>query len=453
MLIISLGYLEESQNAGSSTLKRTKHSHTLPPQFLHIHQVDCNEIGIHAGHGTVSYFLDRPRLFAGDCKASPLRGMMAAHITQDYLDDHPKLSFIIYESYNCNEYHELLKNDFERIQMPHIDKLALIQLRPYLFILKSNGCYSSPKTQVIKGVSETLAKAISEANALFLGDLNYLVTTTNWSAPYLELYHTRMLLDRLEYSTTLKLSATAKLELSLLYGVVRNICIKDWAEADTLFKRGVVSKGHLSKLFGPRQIVVQIVDSVPMAYFLENNVVSQADNSIVMSCVSWKFEKVFTKRTELITIHWIHGDKEIPITELKIYPLQYDTSGLESKLRERGEIFWRCRQEAFMSYEPPKQTFDNAQTVSSRRRNFRYGTLSTDIQQAHSRFMIDNATYKAMHQESSNISPESDDLGREAFNSDRPPPEPFLLLLPAKIRGYGLKDKKWSESLSCDKQF
>lgn len=139
VLIIGLGYSEESQNAGSSTLKRTKHSHALPPQFLHIHQVDCNESGIHAGHGTVSYFFDRPRLFAGDCKASRLRGMMVAHITQDYLDDHPELSFIVYESYNCNEYHELLKNDFERIQMPHIDKLALIQLRPYLFIFGDIG--------------------------------------------------------------------------------------------------------------------------------------------------------------------------------------------------------------------------------------------------------------------------------------------------------------------------
>ena len=63
--------------------------------------------------------------------------------------------------------------------------------------------------------------------------------------------------------------------------------------------------------------------------------------------------------------------------------------------------------------------------------------------------MIDNATYKVIYSESSNMAPESDDLGQEAFNSDIPPPEPFLLLLPAKIRGYGLKDKKWSESPFC----
>ena len=366
VLIIVSGYPDGSQSAGSSTLKRTKHLHSLPPpQHLVIHQVNCNESGIHASHGTVSYFFDRPRLFTGDCKASRLRGTKVANISQDYLDDHPNLSFVVYESYNCNEYHELLKYDFERIHMPQINPLTLNQLRPYLFILKSDGDYALPKTQVIKGVSLELTKAIREANSLSSGGLDRLGNTQSWTAPYLEFYQTRMLLGRLISSPTSKLSSTAKQQLSLLHSVVRNLCINDWAEADKLFKSGVVNKRHFSKLFSPRQVVIRMVDSLPMAYLLEKTGVSRADNSIDLFCVSWTFERVFTKRTELITLQWLNDRKEIPITDLKVYPLQYDTSGLEGRIRERGEIFWRCRQRAFMSYAPPKLMFDDVQTVSS----------------------------------------------------------------------------------------
>lgn len=58
--------------------------------------------------------------------------------------------------------------------------------------------------------------------------------------------------------------------------------------------------------------------------------------------------------------------------------------------------------------------------------------------------MVDNATYRQMHSENLNSSPQGDDLGQEAMVSDIPPEGPFVLLLPAHIRGYGLHDKKWS---------
>jgi hypothetical protein len=59
--------------------------------------------------------------------------------------------------------------------------------------------------------------------------------------------------------------------------------------------------------------------------------------------------------------------------------------------------------------------------------------------------MVDNATYRQMHPEDSEIAPPRNALGREAMDSDKPPADPFVLLLPAHIRGYGMHNKKWSK--------
>jgi hypothetical protein len=61
--------------------------------------------------------------------------------------------------------------------------------------------------------------------------------------------------------------------------------------------------------------------------------------------------------------------------------------------------------------------------------------------------MIDHAMYRRMHKQETNpellmnnsTAPEQLDLTGEK----EPPAEPFLVLLPPTIRGYGFHDKKW----------
>ena len=58
--------------------------------------------------------------------------------------------------------------------------------------------------------------------------------------------------------------------------------------------------------------------------------------------------------------------------------------------------------------------------------------------------MVDIATYRTMH---SDDSLQRDDLGGHLMDLGDPPEDPFVLLLPANIRGYGFHDKKWSKFL------
>ncbi len=53
-------------------------------------------------------------------------------------------------------------------------------------------------------------------------------------------------------------------------------------------------------------------------------------------------------------------------------------------------------------------------------------------------------TYRQMRDES-DLPSQRDDLGPEAMESDEPPDDSFVLLLPAEILGFGFHDKKWSK--------
>jgi hypothetical protein len=64
--------------------------------------------------------------------------------------------------------------------------------------------------------------------------------------------------------------------------------------------------------------------------------------------------------------------------------------------------------------------------------------------------MIDFNTYRQMHPSKSQQPLASNAEMREQgvdMGSDDPPSEPFCILLPPTILGYGFHDKKWSENL------
>ncbi len=56
--------------------------------------------------------------------------------------------------------------------------------------------------------------------------------------------------------------------------------------------------------------------------------------------------------------------------------------------------------------------------------------------------MVDAVTYKVMYPDEE-VAPERTELSVEEMRNETIPQEPFALLLPATIRGYGFHNKKW----------
>jgi hypothetical protein len=60
--------------------------------------------------------------------------------------------------------------------------------------------------------------------------------------------------------------------------------------------------------------------------------------------------------------------------------------------------------------------------------------------------MIDIGIYKKMHLNPNSIDlPNRDDLGPEVMASDTPPGDNFTLLLPSKLVGFNMQEKKWGK--------
>ena len=61
--------------------------------------------------------------------------------------------------------------------------------------------------------------------------------------------------------------------------------------------------------------------------------------------------------------------------------------------------------------------------------------------------MVDTETYNLMHI-SEDVNHDRTELSGDEMRAAKPPAEPFILLLPATIRGYGFHNKKWSKHIS-----
>jgi len=347
-----------SQEANRGKRSRLNFSLNLP-RYVIVHQVSCLGGENHTRHSSQSQYLDVPRLFAGDSKASALRGKRHFPDLEDYLESNPDISFIVYRSYSCNEYHEAVKDDFDRLQIPQIDPavISISQLRAFFFALKRDGEAASLNAEEIRIVSEGLQDAMATMESLHPDQFGTWDPQRGMRAPYLQLYHCRSLMD--DYATIPfgDLSQTHQDHISTLFNYVIASYGEEYQEADDLFEIGLVNQYHFPKLFGPNEIVVTVANNQPSAYISEICPALE-DGHLELNCWSWDFDGLFRKEKSNLSVPWPQDSDTVQISSLKVYPLRYDQSGLEERLRNRGKQFWACRKQNFVSYESPNPTFE-----------------------------------------------------------------------------------------------
>ena len=325
------------------------------PRHLVVHRVSCEGGDNHSRHKPASTFIDVPRLFAGDSKASALRGKGPLSSVEEYLEVHPEVCLVIYRSYSCNDYHVTVKDHFDRLQIPKLDMEMLSQLRPYFFSLRQDGELPTPIAEEMTIVSDELKEALTAVGDIYPEQAADWQDQCNLRAPYLHLYHRRSVLARHIHAS---LDAKRQSLIKVVLDYVQTSCEQEYAEADALFARGLVSQRHFQKLFGPNEVVVTTRDGQPLAYMSES--CPDPDRFPVdLNCWSWTFDGFFQQEKTSIHVEWPYTTAQaISIRALKTYPLKYDTSGLEQRLKDRGRAFWSCRRRRYVSYESPNPTFE-----------------------------------------------------------------------------------------------
>ncbi|KAI5459411.1 P-loop containing nucleoside triphosphate hydrolase protein [Mariannaea sp. PMI_226] len=390
-------------------------------EYLVVHEVVCDKLAPdHSHHSARVTFFDTPRLYAGDCRLSPLHGREPVKKPLDeYLETHPNTSFIIIRRYSCEQYQKSLIESFERVPMPYLVPQSMRDLRHYFSVLKQHGPLAVSTGESIRTLCLPLTRAMRQLESHDPKTFSGWAIPQHLESPYIHFYHTAETIKAISGNL---LNPLGQAHVNTLLNYLESSFGAEYDEADDLFERGVITLKHLPKLFRTNDIIVSMHDGQPKGFSTQRCHVKR--DSVRIFCSTWFFDGAFRQADEQLEVRWPgDADDELPVGSLSAYPLRYDNTGLKDKLLARGKVFWSCRKRRFVSYAPPRRTFE--------------------IRIVNPRYMIDMETYKQLHEEKeAENNPAQDDLG-DLMDSETPPSDDFMLQLPAQILGFGLHDKKW----------
>lgn len=399
-------------------------------RILVVHIVHCGGSGAHVEHEDRLTYLDRPRLFAGDHKASILKGERKIEDLDEYMEQHEEFSVLVRRYYSCQAHLRAVDDLFQRLQLPHQNVTVTSKIRPYLFSLAQNSEEAMWEFEEMKIVSGSLTRTLSNFG------MGY---TTMMKAPYVPFYHRRQIVGDFLRSP----KGSHDKELKSLASYIDYECGDNFDEADDLFSKGLVSFKHFDKLFKSDDIVVMEVKGQQQAYAC-TRVMSNDINEFSMDCMSWIFDGNFRQKHETFSAEWPENADIMRIQDLKVFPLRFVKDGTREHLKERGIKFWGFRTRKYVGYlsdsiESDSQTVSSCITSTESR-------LELTVNKLKPRYMIDMRTYHELHQKEHLNTPE---IGEAIPMSEggSVPDDSFLLLLPAIVLGFGLHDKKWSKSI------
>lgn len=336
------------------------------PRVAVIHRVVCNgnadRNGSHFGHERECLYFDSPRLFHGDSKASPLRGSDALKTDmEEYLEEHAGVVMVLYKYYDCQNYHLNLDGTFTRILPRQLDRKLFRNNRHFFYVLDSDGPPAVPMTQVIEITSGELSEAMSRLT-LFGSSSDELESRRNLTSPFPYFFHHGREIRELVDERLLDQYANL---VELLLNLVEATCQEEYVAARQLFTDGMVTSQHLGKLFCHNEVVVNRAGGEPTAWEVEE--VVEEHGRIALRCWRWAFDGMFTReKTSLVIPFPKQRGERMPISDLPVYPLRCDRSGMSQRLLDRGQKFWDCRKRQFVLYSAPTSPFE-AQTVSNSR--------------------------------------------------------------------------------------
>ncbi|OAG36420.1 hypothetical protein AYO21_09405 [Fonsecaea monophora] len=408
--------------------KRPRHSFGSKDDYtvIYIYQVSCQQKRgrqtDHSGHVKNALYLDAPRLFPGDDKASQLRGKKRI---QNYNELVASAGIVIYKTYSCDAYLQQVDTIFEQVTLPHLQEPFLRANQAHFFRLPCDGPEALPQSIRLDLQSTDFVNDLSTV----LGNSDIL---SRWqdeeslSFPFPFYFH-----HAAEVQEVVRLSAGPELQryTRLLLRCISELGSKDHAEAETLFSSGLVSDAHFSKLFRVGELVVTRKDTTMLAYRLEQ--VQETQDGLSLDCWSYDFNGAFKVRQTKLHVRRPLKKEPVSVNSLEIFPLRLDLSSVRDQLLSRGRKFWDCRGRKYIHYTAPHRPFES--------------------RTAQHRYMIDYNMYRVIHQ------PEE---GQQAIEHQRRddageiPPETLeqlegpdhdemLMLLPAYVQGFGFLDKKW----------
>ena len=126
---------------------------------------------------------------------------------------------------------------------------------------------------------------------------------------------------------------------------------EEFAEAESLFARGLVNQMHILNLFKPNELVMSGTYGRPAAFVLQEWPELSSDGWVTLTC--WSFQtdgSGFARKRSLLSIPPIDA-KTVKIQDLIAYPLEFAPLELRETIRSNGQKQWNLRLPSQVTYK------------------------------------------------------------------------------------------------------
>ena len=322
-----------------------------------------------SSHESFDYWHDQPRWVYGEKGAKTLQGYLPISNISTFSLRHPEISFLVYRTYDDSE------NDRSR-DSGSTEKLTDTDAG-------NNNQVPIPSSESIYIVSEHLRSTCEEMHKLlpYRPSGNRVDKLHELEAPYLSIYHSR---DSLTGCAS-ELKPLDFKEWDVLIRYIMDTWGSEYERVDNLISQNQISTSYLQYLFKPNEHMVTRRAGVHVGYLstewpIKNSILHRTWKQLIVEelgenleslnkewlkldnserhvvfdlkayCIKYngKFFKNW-ERLRILRVKKEDGDKAFPINELNIYPLAFAAPEVHALLKKRGEVFWKCRTQQYVT--------------------------------------------------------------------------------------------------------
>ncbi|KAJ4110292.1 hypothetical protein NW768_012052 [Fusarium equiseti] len=374
-----------------------------PPKIQVLHKVECQRSGDEWG-----LYLDKPWIVKVGPRQAHLRSIKGISHLELYLEKNKDIVCIVYRVYKCCG------------GLPPVSRTSHSRTSHDVSV---SSLIANESVSIVSDELRTVWEDLV-ANDVGASSVSKGYDPQHTHHPYLWWFHHRQDIELWRS----RLDRESKRLIDVFRSYLNETLGKEWAAVDDLMSRGKITEQYLDYIFIPKQIIISRSTGQNVTHF-EAYMSKGWPNEGTIEAGHWKFDGNFQRfATSLSISPPNHSNREFPINNMLVYPLEYAENDTAMALRKRGEMFWRCRQRNYVRV---------------------LGTPGDHLHDAYSgsRFMVDTKTYIQMHPRSQESQPPyRDDLGPELMAQDDPHGElgdEFLMCLPPTLNGFDMQKKEW----------
>ena len=269
-----------------------------------------------------------------------LSGTMPVVDLQAFMEnDTDGIAFVVFRTVKCSEASVLMARAGDPLRWTEAIYTKSKSLKKAM--QKIATCYFQPVTEEKSTSSyfDNLSKKPS-------GDINSPFARNQIDPADLFLFHHRDLLKSyaLEYLET-------KQHINALLEYTDKRFGAEFAEANSLFARGIVDQEHILYLFKPNELIISGTYGKPAAFVLQEWPKLSSTGWVTLPC--WSFQtdgSGFARKLSYLSVLPIEA-KTMRIQDLAAYPLRFATQELQELIRSRGEKHWDLRTATQITYK------------------------------------------------------------------------------------------------------